>query len=291
MVAGNVTVLPQPWFILVAMSTPPVFDDMFLQPQWPVPTQVRALFTTREGGVSVAPYQSLNLGGHVGDDAQAVAHNRDVLRRAVGLEPNYLEQVHSTRVQALSGALDRVVCADGSATSVPGVVCTVMVADCLPVLLADRQGRWVAALHAGWRGLLGEGGVGVVEQGFAQFLESFKPLAPVNTAQGASELIAWMGPCIGPAAFEVGAEVREAFVAADAGAGACFSPLPQGKWLADLPALARRRLAACGITEVYGNDGSLPWCTVSNPARYFSHRRDRISGRMAACIWIDGGVV
>ena len=117
------------------------------------------------------------------------------------------------------------------------------------------------------------------------------PLAPVDTAQGASELIAWLGPCIGPTAFEVGAEVREAFVAADAGAGACFSPLPQGKLLADLPALARRRLAACGITEVYGNDGSLPWCTLSNPARYFSHRRDRISGRMAACIWIDGGVV
>ena len=289
MVAGNVTVLPQPWFILVAMSTPPLFDELLLRPQWPVPPNVRAVFTTRQGGVSVAPYDSLNLGSHVGDDAQAVSHNRDVLRRTVGLESNYLEQVHSTRVQALSGPLDRVVCADGSATAQRDVVCTVMVADCLPVLLADCQGRWVAALHAGWRGLLGEGGVGVVEQGVGQFLEAFWPLPPESTAQSASDLIAWLGPCIGPTAFEVGAEVREAFVSVDTGAEACFSSLPQGKWLADLPALARRRLATCGITRVYGNDGSLPWCTVSNPARFFSHRRDRVSGRMAACIWIDGG--
>lgn len=265
--------------------------DALLLPQWPVPPQVRAVFSTRQGGVSGAPYDSLNLGSHVGDDAAAVARNREVLRQTLGLEPNYLEQVHSTRVLALEKSQEQVPCADGSATTVPGVVCTVMVADCLPVLLADRQGRWVAALHAGWRGLLGEAGVGILEQGVEQYYKAFSPSALVDTAQGASDLIAWLGPCIGPSAFEVGGEVREAFVAVDVGAAACFQPLPQDKWLADLSALARRRLAACGITRVYGNDGSLPWCTVSNPSRFFSHRRDRISGRMAACVWIDGGVV
>lgn len=264
--------------------------DAVLLPQWPVAPHVHAVFTTRQGGVSAAPYGSLNLGSHVGDDPAAVAHNRALLKQHLGLAPNYLEQVHSSRVVALDAALPGTACADGSATHAPGVVCTVMVADCLPVLLSDRQGRWVAALHAGWRGLLGQGGVGVVEQGVAQFLESFKPLARVDIAQCASDLIAWLGPCIGPAAFEVGAEVRAAFEAADAGAGVCFSPLPQGKYMADLPALARRRLAACGVTAVYGNDGSLPWCTVSNPSRFFSHRRDRVSGRMAACIWLERGL-
>jgi hypothetical protein len=290
MVAGNVTVLPWAWFILVAIPIQALNAEVLLQPEWPVPPHVRAVFTTRSGGVSAAPYNSLNLGNHVGDDAAAVMHNREVLRQTLGLEPNYLEQVHSTRVLELTGALEQVACADGSATNVPGVVCTVMVADCLPVLLADRKGRWVAALHAGWRGLLGEGGVGVLEQGVARYFKVFEPLASVDAAQGASDLIAWLGPCIGPKTFEVGAEVREAFMAVDADADSCFVSQPGGKWLADLPALARMRLAACGVTQVYGNDGSLPWCTVSNPDRFFSHRRDRISGRLAACIWLEAGL-
>lgn len=261
-----------------------------LQPLWPVAPNVRAVFTTRRGGVSAAPYDSLNLGNHVGDDPHAVVHNRASLQQYLGLAPNYLEQVHSTRVLPLDAALADTACADGSATRTPGVVCTVIVADCLPVLLSDRQGRWVAALHAGWRGLLGEAGVGVVEQGVAAFFKAFMPPGGAPIAQAATDLIAWLGPCIGPTTFEVGAEVRQAFMAVDAGAAQCFQPLAQDKWLADLTALARRRLAACGVTAVYGNDGSLPWCTVSNPGRFFSHRRDRVSGRMAACIWLERGL-
>jgi len=286
MVAGNVIVLPYRWFILGAMPVSPLSSEALLQPQWPVPPQVRAVFTTRRGGVSVGPYRSLNLGSHVQDDVNAVTHNREVLRATLGRNPNYLEQVHSTRVLPLTGALDGVQCADGSATALPGVVCTVMVADCLPVLLADRQGRWVAALHAGWRGLLGQAGVGILEQGVSLYCKEFCALGPANSVGCASDLIAWLGPCIGPKTFEVGDEVRAAFVALDAGAQGCFSPLPHIKWLANLPALARRRLDACGVGAVYGNDGSLPWCTVSNPGRFFSHRRDRVSGRMAACVWI-----
>lgn len=290
MVAGDFSIAAQALVYPCPMPTTPLPAPALLLPQWPVPAQVRSLFTTRQGGVSPAPYDSLNLGTHVGDAALAVAHNRELLQRHIGLAPNYLEQVHSSRVLALDAALDEVACADGSSTVQAGVVCTVMVADCLPILLADRQGRWVAALHAGWRGLLGEDGVGVVEQGVARFYKHFWPVARMEQAQAATELIAWLGPCIGPQAFEVGAEVRQAFVAVDADAAQCFVPLPQDKWLANLPALARRRLAACGVTEVYGNDGSLPWCTVSNPQRFFSHRRDRVSGRMAACIWREGAL-
>ncbi|MDT8991787.1 peptidoglycan editing factor PgeF [Curvibacter sp. APW13] len=264
-------------------------EEAILRPQWPVPANVRAVFTTRQGGCSPAPYESLNLGTHVGDDPAAVAANRTALRQWVGLAPNYLEQVHGTAVLELVEPLNLVPCADGSASAAAGVVCTVMVADCLPILLSDSRGRWVAALHAGWRGLLGTAGVGVVEQGVAAFSTFFQAESRHDAAYQASELIAWLGPCIGPAAFEVGDEVRAAFVASDAGAAACFVA-HHGKWLSDLPALARRRLAACGVTRVYGNDGSLPWCTVSNPGRFFSHRRDRVSGRMAACIWLDAGL-
>lgn len=272
------------------MSFPVLDADALLLPQWPAAPQVRAVFTTRLGGVSQAPYASLNLGTHVGDDAHAVAHNRERLRQCIGLSPLYLDQVHGTQVLRLPQAPTDGVCADGSATSAPGVVCTVMVADCLPVLLSDHRGTWVAALHAGWRGLLGLDGVGVLEQGVASYGQHILALASADIASVASDLIAWLGPCIGPTAFEVGEEVRLAFVSADADATQCFQALGGGKWLADLPALARRRLHACGVRQVYGNDGSLPWCTVSNPGRFFSHRRDRISGRMAACIWLDAAL-
>ena len=173
--------------------------------------------------------------------------------------------------------------ADGSFTRERGLACTIMVADCLPVLLCDVQGRQVAAVHAGWRGLAGEGGMGVLEHA----LKRFEPLAPGRSSGNAIELIAWLGPCIGPDAFEVGADVVVAFTQTDAQAASCFNPLGGGKWLADLPALARQRLAALGVTRVFGNDGSAPWCTVGQPLRFFSHRRDRVSGRQAACIWLD----
>jgi len=152
-----------------------------------------------------------------------------------------------------------------------------MVADCLPVLLADRTGRVVGAAHCGWRGLAGEGGQGVLEALWAVMRAEAGP---------AGAMLAWLGPCIGPESFEVGPEVRAAFIASDADAAPCFRPHGDGKFLADLPALARRRLSAIGITDVHGNDGSAAWCTVANPSRFFSHRRDRVSGRLAAAVWL-----
>ena len=163
------------------------------------------------------------------------------------------------------------------------LACTVMVADCLPVLFTNRQGTLVAAAHAGWRGLVGSKGQGVLET----VIDQFRASAPVHNAQAAIDIIAWLGPCIGPTAFEVGAEVREAFVAHDAAAGAMFLPSSPGKWLANLPGLARQRLRAQGVRAIYGNDGSEAWCTVNQPSRFFSYRRDGVSGRFAACIWLN----
>lgn len=275
-------------------SSHPALHPDWLVPDWPAPAGVRAVCTTRAGGVSLPPYDSLNLGTHVGDAAPAVAHNRGVLAQALGATPVWLNQVHGTALLSLQGqTYAEAPTADGAWTATRGPVCTVMVADCLPVLLCSADGTWVAAAHAGWRGLAGEGGFGVLEA----TLEAFRPGAQVKTAWAATDLIAWLGPCIGPTAFEVGQEVRDAFVQDVQGAqnlrdsaqvdsvSACFVPLGQGKYLADLAGLARQRLAALGVSRVYGNDSSPAWCTVGNPSRFFSHRRDRVSGRMAACIW------
>ena len=258
----------------------------WLVPDWPAPSGVKALFTTRLGGQSRVPYDSLNLGTHVGDDLADVQANRAVLQRTLGVRPVFLEQVHGTQVQVLAGNTPDGAVADACLSRQPGVACTIMVADCLPILLCDASGRWVAAAHAGWRGLAGQGGVGVVESTLAAVYASNKALEPVDTAQTAPEIIAWLGPCIGPTAFEVGDEVRQAFVGSSPAAADCFVPVGPGKWWANLPALARQRLQAAGVTAVYGNDGSAPWCTVNNPSRFFSHRRDRVSGRLAACIWL-----
>ena len=269
------------------MSVPaPGFLPNWLVPDWPAPAGVNAVFTTRQGGQSRTPYDSLNLGTHVGDALADVLANRAVLQRALGVRPVFLEQVHGTQVQALTSDTPDGAVADACLSTQPGLACTIMVADCLSILLCDASGRWVAAAHAGWRGLAGQGGVGVLESTLAAVYASNRALAPANSAQKAPEIIAWLGPCIGPMAFEVGDEVRAAFVAGDAAAGTCFAPASPGKWLADLPALARRRLAAAGVMAVYGNDGSAPWCTVNNPSHFFSHRRDRVSGRLAACIWL-----
>ena len=173
--------------------------------------------------------------------------------------------------------------ADGAFTRERGLACTIMVADCLPILLCDRRGTTVAAVHAGWRGLAGVDGKGVLEVIYEQFIT----LAPVQYACDATELIAWLGPCIGPEAFEVGADVVKAFTGGSQQTVQCFKPQANGKWFADLPALARHRLGALGVTQVFGNDSSPPWCTVGNPSRFFSHRRDRVSGRQAACIWLE----
>lgn len=228
--------------------------------------------TTRTGGVSAAPYDSLNLGDHVGDDPAYVAANRVILQEAIGAHPVFLNQVHGTQVVALDAATPDGAVADACLTDQPGLACTVMVADCLPVLFASADGRRVAAAHAGWRGLVGQGGVGILE-------------ATIKRMQ-ANDILAWLGPCIGPQAFEVGDEVRAAFTASDPLAGDCFKPLVPGKWLADLAALARLRLHALGITQIYGNDSSAPWCTVGNASRFFSYRRDRVTGRIAASIWL-----
>jgi len=256
-----------------------------LYPDWPAPAGVHALCSTRVGGVSAAPYDSLNLGDHVGDDAAHVAANRALFEQTMGARPVFLQQVHGTRVLRLDAATASGLEADACVTDVPGLACTIMVADCLPVLLTTVQGGWVGAAHAGWRGLAGQGGAGVLPE----TCKTFCALAQVGRAQVATDVIAWLGPCIGPQAFEVGAEVRHTFVAHDAQAAQWFKPMPGGKWLADLAALARQRLAALGITQIYGNDSSAPWCTVGNASRFFSHRRDRRSGRFAVSIWLAGG--
>jgi len=255
----------------------------WLVPHWPAPPRVKAVCSTRTGGVSQGPYESLNLGDHVGDDPAAVQANRQRYAEVLGAKPVYLRQVHGTDVIALEPATADGAEADACFTTVPGVACTIMVADCLPVLLATTDGTAVAAAHAGWRGLAGTAGAGVLELLWGHF----GPLARGDRAHVATKTVAWLGPCIGPEAFEVGPEVKAGFEAADPAAEQHFRPHAPGKWLADLAGLARQRLQALGITQVYGNDATPPWCTASNPSRFFSHRRDRISGRFAASIWLD----
>jgi polyphenol oxidase len=257
----------------------PLSSEVLLAPDWPAPAHVHALCTTRLGGVSAAPFDSLNLGDHVGDDPLAVADNRRRLAASLAARPVFMRQVHGTGVVELDTQTPDGVEADACVTTARGIACTIMVADCLPVLLATGDGRAVGAAHAGWRGLAGVGGVGVLESA-CRALWRASPGSPADT-------LAWLGPCIGPAAFEVGPEVKAAFEAADAGAATLFRPHDGGKWLADLPGLARRRLQALGLTRIHGNDGSDAWYTVANRSRFFSHRRDRgASGRFAAAVWL-----
>jgi YfiH family protein len=253
----------------------------WIVPDWPAPASVRACCSTRSGGISEGRYASLNLGLHVGDDPAHVHANRSRLQAQMGVRAVFLDQVHGTDMLQLDPQAADGTAADGAFTSLPGLACTVMVADCLPVLLCDTQGRQVAAVHAGWRGLLGVQGKGVLENAAEVFDTGSSPTRPFEQ----SGLLAWLGPCIGPKAFEVGEEVRAAYVASTPAAEACFIRGSTGKWWADLPALARQRLAALGIARTFGNDGSDAWCTVTHASRFFSHRRDGVSGRLAACIW------
>jgi YfiH family protein len=239
-----------------------------LTPEWQAPTRVRAAFTLRGGGVSSPPFGSLNVGAHVGDEPAAVAENRRRVHAALGLpaEPAWLEQVHGTRVADLD-APGTAAPADAVMTRLPGRVCVVQVADCLAVLLAARDASAVAVAHAGWRGLA----AGVLE-------------ATVAALGGASgDLIAWLGPAISQPHFEVGAEVRRAFIERDPGGDSAFTANARGRWQCDLAALARRRLGALGVTAVSGGS----WCTYADPARFFSFRRDGRCGRMAALIWLS----
>ncbi|MBI2383590.1 MAG: peptidoglycan editing factor PgeF [Gammaproteobacteria bacterium] len=237
-------------------------------PDWLAPPRVRAAVTTRRGGVSQGPYGSFNLAQHVGDDPDAVAENRRRLRDALKLpgEPKWLNQVHGTRV--VQAPCAGTPAADAAFTDDAGTVCAIMTADCLPVLLCDERGIVVGAAHAGWRGLAG----GVLEATVA------------GMAVGPRRLLAWLGPAIGPYAFEVGEDVRQAFLASDPGAGACFETAPAaGKLFCDLYGLARRRLHAAGVERVYGGGR----CTYSEPQSFFSYRRDRECGRMASLIWLE----
>jgi YfiH family protein len=249
----------------------------WILPDWPAPANVRAVCTTRAGGVSAAPYDCLNLGDHVGDAPEAVATNRKIFSAAIEARPVFLTQVHGGGVVQLAADTPDDMQADGCVTLARGLACTIMVADCLPVLFATADGRAVAAAHAGWRGLAGQGGKGIIEAVW-QRLQSDHEARPGDT-------IAWLGPCIGPEAFEVGSEVKAAFEAHDRGAAALFKPHRDGKWLADLAGLVRRRLQKLGLERLHGNDGARQWCTVANGASFFSHRRDRKSGRFAAAVW------
>ena len=241
----------------------------WFMPDWPAPAGVRSLTTTRVGGISRGVYAGFNLGDHVDDEPAAVAANRARLAEWLGGEPVWLRQVHGTHVVDAAQWQERAAPeADAAFARQPGVICAVMTADCLPVLLCDDAGSVVAAAHAGWRGLLD----GVLE-------------ATVKaTGVPGEKLMAWLGPAIGPLAFEVGQEVRDAFVAASASADAAFRPAAgAGKYLADIYCLARQRLAGQGVSRVFG--GSL--CTVSDAERFFSYRRDGQTGRMATMIWLE----
>jgi YfiH family protein len=252
--------------------------DHWITPDWPAPAGVRAVCTTRSGGVSTGAYESLNLGDHVGDQPGNVAANRKLFAEGIAAHPVFLNQVHGQHVVEIDRNATDGIQADACVSRTSAVACTIMVADCLPVLFSMRDGSAVAAAHAGWRGLAGEGGAGVLESAVAALLS--------ESTQSADQVLAWLGPCIGPEEFEVGAEVKAAFEAHDTRCATLFKPHAPGKWLADLPGLARLRLAALGIAQIHGNDGGREWCTVSNPSRFFSHRRDRLSGRFAAGIWL-----
>jgi YfiH family protein len=239
-------------------------DPQWIVPSWPAPPHVKAVVTTRSGGVSRGPYESFNLGFSTGDDADATSVNRSRLDAFLPQAPRWLQQVHGAHVIDAESAQERPQ-ADASVAREADTVCAIQVADCLPVLFTDSGGSIVAAAHAGWRGLA----AGVIDNTIC--------------AMGVDphDVLAYIGPGIGPRHFEVGDDVLAAFARADAGASHSFTPAAPGKWLCDLPALARRALQRSGVTRIYGGD----LCTYSDAQRFFSYRRDRETGRMAALIW------
>jgi YfiH family protein len=268
-------------------------DDWLID--WTLPPGVKAVCTTRAGGVSLPPFDGFNLGDHVKDDPLAVAANRTRLAKELTealedqsaehlaeqlaepsvVRPVFLQQVHGVNVVTLHADTPDGTLADACWSDEIGVACTIMVADCLPVLLTHPDGGVVAAAHAGWRGLAG----GVIEQ----------TVSAMCQAKGlkAQHLSVWLGPCIGSTAFEVGDDVRQTFMQADANMQPYFKahPTHSSKWLADLAGMARARLAALGIQDIHGNDSTPAWCTVGESSRFFSYRRDGVTGRFAACIW------
>lgn len=241
----------------------------FIQPDWPAPASVRALTSTREGGVSLPPYASFNLARHVGDDSEHVNHNCSMLKQQLDLpdEPHWLKQVHGTMLLNLDRKVSNYE-ADGSFTKLTNKVCAVMTADCLPVLMCSSAGDKVAAIHAGWRGLA----AGIIRKGVEAM------------AVRGSQLLVWLGPAIGPEKFDVGEEVYQAFVGQVTGADNAFEPITAGHWRADLYQLARLQLQALGVNQVFGGD----FCTYTDNEHFYSYRRDGVTGRMASLIWIQG---
>ncbi|RAS66654.1 hypothetical protein DET48_105211 [Vibrio diazotrophicus] len=239
----------------------------WITPNWNAPKQVKAFASTRIGGCSKSPYEGLNLGMHVGDDPILVQSNRDLLQQQTEMPtaPVWLNQTHSTVVLEVAQPTNDVLNADGVITSSPNVVCSAMTADCLPVLITNTQGTQVAAVHAGWRGLAG----GIVENALTHF---------------SNDVMLWLGPAIGPQAFEVGEDVLQAFLDYDSKAATAFVPgKQQGKWWANMATLTRLRMAKLGIDQVF--DSGL--CTYQDPQRFYSYRRDGVTGRQATFIWIN----
>ena len=286
------------------MNTTSGENTSFITPNWPAPAHVRALCSTRLGGVSVnsakGQYASFNLGDHVGDDAAAVAANRALWQQQLQAQTVFLQQVHGIDCLDLTPDTPQASVADACSTQEPGLACTIIVADCLPVLFCNAAGTQVAAAHAGWRGLVG----GVLHQALYAFLPNKAaesawaapkkevPNSRLLAVAQEAKVMAWLGPCIGQGAFEVGAEVRAAFVAAYPWSSDCFVPSPTNasKSFCDLAAIARGVLQRLGVA-VYGNDSSAPWCSYSHTERWFSHRRaaqqGRQAGRMAASVWLS----
>jgi YfiH family protein len=250
----------------------------FIEPSWPTPERVRSLLTTRAGGTSAAPYDTLNLGGHVGDQHAAVMANRQILRKHLPSEPVWLNQTHSiqvstpkSRAQSMSKPFD----ADAAVTNIPNEVLAIMTADCLPVLFSNANGSVVGAAHAGWRGLCN----GILENTVIAMLELSHPSTT-------TDLIAWMGPAIGPQSFEVGDDVLQRFQESGLhNVNKCFLPIPDrpGKYLANIYQLARDRLKEAGVTSIFGGE----ICTVKDKGRFFSYRRDGVTGRFASLVWIS----
>jgi YfiH family protein len=248
-------------------------SNEWIKPDWPAPATIHAVTTTRIGGMSLPPYDTLNLADHVGDNQASVKENRRRLVRELGLpgEPRWLKQVHGTHVPAADEINPDCCEADAAFTSQQNIVCAVLTADCLPILLCNQEGTQVAAIHAGWRGLL----AGVIESTIKKM------------GGNGDELMAWLGPAIGPDAFEVGQEVRDAFIGRRHEAAQAFTPAENDHWMANIYTLASQRLAGEGVSEIYG--GNL--CTYSDPLRFYSYRRDGLTGRMATLIWISPVVI
>ena len=244
-------------------------SKLWLQADWPAPANVYAGTSWRHGGISQGAYASLNLAMHVGDDSQAVLENRH--RLGLPAEPVWLSQVHGLTVvdagRVVEQTSEQVIEADAAYTNVAGVICAVLTADCLPLLLCDQAGNHVAAVHAGWRGLA----AGIIDR------------AVTALQLPGEQLLAWLGPAIGPHAYEVGEDVREAFLYRDADAHMAFQPSRPGHWWMDIYQLARQQLAQQGVSEVYGGNH----CTFQNTDNFYSYRRDGVTGRMASVIWFE----